>query len=493
MLSLQNRTANDDRATRAALDRSLAIIEFDLDGHVITANANFLATLGYDLSEIQGRHHSLFVAAGDAETEAYRAFWTSLRAGAFQAGQYKRLAKGGREVWIEASYNPVLDRRGQPYKIVKLATDITAQKLADAERAGQISAIGKSQAVISFDLDGTVLDANANFLTALGYRLSEIVGQHHRMFVTEETASDLAYAEFWANLRAGAYQAGQFKRLAKGGRAVWIEASYNPILDASGRPYKVVKFATDVSAQVGLLADLRRLIEQNFGAIDAAVGHTRDQSGAAALAVETTSGTVQTMAAASEELAASISEIAQSMAKSRAATDQAHAEVETAGTHTVKLAGATEAIGGVVGLIQSIAGQINLLALNATIEAARAGAAGRGFAVVAAEVKALASQAARATGQITTEIENVQTVSQQVVDALATIAQSVDAMRDTVVCTASAVEEQSVVTQEMSAGMQAVARTVADISSNLTAIAGSVTGVSEAVIATKDAVRVLAR
>lgn len=233
------RTVERD-AKLAALDRAQAIIEFDLDGTILTANPNFLAAVGYALPEIVGRHHSLFVDPDHAASQEYHAFWARLRAGEFQASQYRRIAKGGREIWIEASYNPVLGRDGRPVKIIKFATDITRQKAQDAMRAGRIAAIDKSQAVIAFELDGTVIEANENFLDAMGYARSEIVGRHHRQFVDAATAASPDYAAFWERLRGGQFQAGQFKRIAKGGRAVWIEASYNPILDAGGRPYQIV-------------------------------------------------------------------------------------------------------------------------------------------------------------------------------------------------------------------------------------------------------------
>jgi methyl-accepting chemotaxis protein len=493
MLGLRKKSAAETDAKLAALDKSQGIIEFNLDGTVISANPNFLAVIGYDLAEIRGQHHSLFVEPAQRDTAAYAAFWAKLRRGEYEAAQYKRVAKGGREVWIEASYNPILDGAGKPYKVVKFATDITQQKRQDADVQGQLAALHKAQAVISFNLDGTVLDANANFLAAVGYTLPEIVGRHHRMFVEPGERDSAAYAEFWDRLRQGTYQAAQYKRVAKGGREVWIEASYNPILDASGHPYKIVKFATDITAQVTLLNDLRRLIAQNFGEIDGAVLLTNSQTREADAAASTTSSNVQTMAAASEELAASVAEISQSMAHSRVATEAAQGQVVAAAEATQKLTQAAGAMSGIVGLIQTIAGQINLLALNATIESARAGEAGRGFAVVAQEVKNLANQAARATEQITGEIDNVQAVSKQVGESLQTIQLSVTQMRDYAISTAAAVEEQSVVTQDMSGNMQHAASAVAAISQNIQAIGHSIGQVSRAVETTKDAARVLAR
>ncbi|NEU12737.1 PAS domain-containing protein [Methylobacterium sp. BTF04] len=483
----------DTAAKIAACERSQAVIEFELDGTIIRANDNFLSVVGYTMSEIERRHHSLFVEPSVKDSLAYGEFWESLRRGTYQAAQFKRIGKGGRDIWIEASYNPVLDRRGRPYKILKLATDITRQKAQDADRHGQIDAIRKAQAVISFDLNGTIIEANENFLAVVGYTLPEIVRQHHSLFVEPALRDSPAYTEFWAKLSQGQFQSGQFKRIGKGGREVWIEASYNPIFDAGGRPYKVVKFSTDITPQIALLADLNRLIERNFGEIDQAVLRSSEESRSAAEAAGSTATNVQTMAAAAEELAASVNEISHSMSKARTATDTAHAQVAAAGSVTQTLTNTATAMSGLVGLIQNIANQINLLALNATIEAARAGDAGRGFAVVAQEVKNLAAQAAQATKQISNEIDRVQTASEQVAGSLETIQGSVETMRDYVVSTAAAVEEQSVVTTEMSSSMQDAADAVRAISQNAVTISASINAVSQSVATTKDAARVLVR
>jgi methyl-accepting chemotaxis protein len=493
MLGLLSRSQFEIKAKLEAIDRAQAVIEFNLDGSIITANENFLRTVGYSLPEIQGKHHSMFVESAFRETAAYAEFWRRLKAGEYQAARYKRLGKGGREVWIEASYNPLLGRDGKPFKIVKFATDITTQMEEQAELKGQVEAIGKSQAVISFDLDGNILDANANFLAAVGYSLPEIRGKHHSMFVEPGMRTSPEYLEFWRRLKKGEFQAAQYKRIGKGGREIWIEASYNPILGASGRPYKVVKYATDVTQQVGLLINLRGMIETNFGEIDAAVDQSTQEASSASQAATATSSNVQMMASAAEELAASVREIAQSMATSRVATDIAFAEAKSANEYTDKLSSAAEAMGGIISLIQSIAGQINLLALNATIESARAGEAGRGFAVVASEVKNLASQAAKATEQISTEIDAVRSVSSGVVEALTKIRNSVETMRNHVVGAASAVEQQSAVTQEMSSNMQDASQAVTRIADNIGTISAAVGKVSQAVDTTKNAARVLAR
>ncbi|MCZ6673358.1 MAG: methyl-accepting chemotaxis protein [Verrucomicrobia bacterium] len=232
---------------REAMSKVQAIIEFNLDGTIITANENFCVTLGYDLSEIQGKHHRMFADPAYAASPEYAAFWAKLNRGEFDSGQYKRVGKGGKEVWIEASYNPVFNADGVAYKVVKYATDITAFKKQAAEFESRNDAINNGNAVIDFNLDGTILDANENFLTTLGYTLDEIKGQHHRMFVDSAYAASPEYKDFWARLNRGEFDAGQYLRIGKGGKEVWIQASYNPIFDTNGKPFKVVKFATDIT------------------------------------------------------------------------------------------------------------------------------------------------------------------------------------------------------------------------------------------------------
>jgi len=480
-------------AVLAALDKSLAVIEFQPDGRVLTANANFLRVMGYRLDEIAGRGHDTFIEASERGSESYRRFWERLRLGEFQQGQFKRLGKGGREVWLEASYNPVRDRRGQVVKVVKYASDITAAKTDYADLQGKINAIDRALAVIEFHLDGMVLTANENFLNVMGYRLDEIQGQPHAHFVDPAERDGAEYRRFWERLRAGEFQRGQFKRLGKNGRVVWIEASYNPIFDLNGKVCKVVKFATDITRQVSLLTDLKQLIDVNFSEIETAMHQSEERSNLAEQAAGRTSTNVQTIASSAEEMAASVREIAASMTKSQDATDGAVGQVASAGEATRRLSEAASAMGGIVGLIQTIAGQINLLALNATIESARAGEAGKGFAVVANEVKNLANQAARATGQISREIEGVQGIANEVVGALEHIRDSIAQVRDHVSSTAAAVEEQSAVTRDMSSTMQRASVEVDEISGNICAIVSAVTQAGGLVAKTKEAAQVLAR
>ncbi|GJE76616.1 methyl-accepting chemotaxis protein [Methylorubrum suomiense] len=428
----------------AAIDRSQAVIHFDLDGTIRHANPNFLNALGYEFEEVEGRHHSLFVDPGEASSPAYRDFWQALSRGEYQAGEFRRRGKDGRDVWIQASYNPIFDPTGKPIKVVKYASDVTSAKLVAADMAGQVEAARRSQAVVEFDTDGTILDANENFLGAMGYTLDEVRGRHHSLFVTAEYARSPSYAGFWDSLREGRFSSAVYQRIGKGGKEVWIQASYNPVLDAAGRPFKVVKYAFDITQNMLVRSSAIAMAEQTLGRV-------RD------------------VAAASEEMHRTSSEIAEQMDRSNQAVGEIQSRMVEAGQLSERLGDAASAMNGVVDLITSIAEQINLLALNATIEAARAGAAGRGFAVVATEVKSLAEQARSATGRITGEISAMQAVSREVGQAMASTASVVDTVQGFIAQTASASVKQRATTGQVNADMQATAEIVESFTSNLDA------------------------
>jgi methyl-accepting chemotaxis protein len=433
-ITAQKMRSMEDAGKMAAIGRAQAVIEFNLDGTIITANDIFMKVLGYALPEIQGKHHSMLVAPAERDSSAYREFWAKLNRGEFQSAEYKRFGKGGKEVWILASYNPILDDAGKPFKVVKFASDVSEQKLKTADYAGQIEAIGKSQAVIEFSMDGIVLDANENFLKTLGYSLAEIKGKHHSMFVQPEEHQSDAYRVFWASLNRGEFQSAEYKRIGKGGKEVWILASYNPIRDLNGKPYKVVKYATDTTAQV-----------------------------VARMKSESVRGMMESVAAGAEQLNSSVREISEAMVKSKETASAAVNRVEVADQQAQRLSTAAGAMSSIVQLIGDITGQINLLALNATIESARAGEAGRGFAVVAAEVKNLANQAKQATDKIGQEIGNLNDISSDVVGALNSIKNAIQSVSEYVSSTAAAIEEQSTVTGEMSSSMSRAAAEAASI------------------------------
>ena len=480
----------------AAISKSQAMIEFSLDGVIQDANANFLGAIGYSLDEVKGRHHSMFVDDATRNGHDYRLFWEKLARGEYDAGQYKRIAKGGREIWIQASYNPILDASGRTIKVVKFATDITAQKVAAADFEGQIAAINKAQAVIAFDMNGVIQDANANFLAGLGYSLSEIQGQHHSMFVDPVERNSHEYRMFWEKLGRGEYDAGQYKRITKSGAEIWIQASYNPILDLNGRPAKVVKYATDITAQrqiaervkgiSGIVAAAATEMQATAETMAAAADEATRQAGSVALAAEAASMNVQTVASAGEQLSASIGEIARQVTESTVITQQAVAETDRTRASIESLAEAAQKIGNVVTLINNIAGQTKLLALNATIEAARAGDAGKGFAVVASEVKSLSDQTAKATHEISSQVAAMQAATDTSVTATQGIADTIRKVAEIASAIASAVEEQSAATREISANVAQAAEGTQQVSANIagvSAVAGQTNGASAELLA----------
>ena len=472
----------------AALHRVQAVIEFDLEGTILQANDNFLQTLGYTLEEIRGRHHSMFVDPEHVRSSAYREFWARLGRGEFDAGQYRRVGKGGREIWIQASYNPVFDSSGRPVKVVKFATDITAQQMQAADFAGQLAAINTSQAVIEFSLDGCILSANDNFLATTGYALDEVRGQHHSMFAEPEYARSAEYRQFWQKLGRGEYDAGQYRRLGKGGREIWIQASYNPIFDMNGRPFKVVKYATDISAQVRDAHALAAAVAQTREVVAAAQAgdlgrriDAGDKTGAIAELCEGINAMVETMGSvigqirvAADAVALGASEIATGNADLSQRTEQQAASLEETAVSLQGLTGtvrqsaedarqASQLAGGavdvaaqggrvvsevvttmslinassrrivdIISVIDGIAFQTNILALNAAVEAARAGEHGRGFAVVAGEIRSLSQRSASAAKEIKQliddSVDRVGTGTAQVESAGRTMQQIVDSV-----------------------------------------------------------------
>ncbi|MDC7676592.1 methyl-accepting chemotaxis protein [Asticcacaulis machinosus] len=473
------RNNHEDQAIISALNASQAVIEFTPGGDILSANANFLNTVGYGLEEIRGRHHSLFCDPAYTATDDYRRFWNDLANGTFSAGEFKRVGKGGRIIWLQATYNPVRDDRGKVVKVIKFASDITADKLQELDYKGKMSAIGRVQAVIEFTTDGIILTANDNFLKTLGYNLKDIEGQHHRMFCDTTYNQSTDYRDFWRRLGQGEFQAGEFRRIKRDGSDVFIQAAYNPIFDDTGAVVKVVKFATDIT-EIVKKRMRNETLNQNLNGVIEQILVCNRMAGSASDASSETGAIINSVAAASEELSQSVREISHAMTSAKSSVEGVFDHTAHANTSAGTLNNSAVAMTGIVTLIQDIAGQINLLALNATIESARAGEAGRGFAVVASEVKSLANQAARSTQTIASEIANMQAVTNEVVDALGLITQSMTGVLENVSSVASAIEQQNAATGEISHNMQTAVGAVGQINDSLSTISETFSQVADA-------------
>lgn len=474
------KAAEDRGGHLAALDHSQATIEFQLDGTILKANDNFLATVGYSLDEIRGKHHSLFVGeGGEKQSTEYKGFWSALARGETKSGEFRRFAKDGREVWLQATYNPILAATGEPLKVVKFASDITSQKqTALDQQGGQIEALGRSQAVIEFNPDGTIRTANQNFLDALGYELSEIKGEHHRMFVPREDENDPSYTAFWEDLRAGGeFQQAEYRRIAKGGREIWIQATYNPIKDSDGRVYKVVKFAVDITstkqAILGFQQAMFRLAENDLSVrltadvppeftalkdafnesvqalgcviqgiseraevmmtevahIAGAANDLSERTEKQAAALEETSSALEQMTASVAEAAKAANEADKASGAAKERTEAGQKKVQESISAMQAIEASSGKISKITSLIDDIAFQTNLLALNAGgVEAARAGGeSGRGFAVVASEVRQLAQRSAEAAKEIT---DLISLTSEQVQNGVRVVNESGTALEE---------------------------------------------------------------
>ncbi len=483
IVTKKRRIENDIAGQLAAISKAQAIIEFKLDGTIIKANDNFLDTMGYSLEEVQGHHHRMFVIPEYAASTEYKDFWSQLNQGKYLSGEYRRVGKDGKDIWIQGSYNPIFDQNGQPFKVVKYATDITDRKQDAAENTSQMEAICKTQAVIEFQLDGTIINANDLFLKTMGYSLEEVQGHHHRMFVEPDYAKSDEYHDFWAKLNRGEYVSGEYRRVGKNGKDVWIQGSYNPILDMDGNPFKVVKYATDVTQRVELQrttaehhARTQELIEQVIeSANQFAEGAKMIAESSANLSdgAQTQSATVEEMTASINELTSAIQVISKRASESKAQAEKTVCMAKDGGEsvdEAIKAMRLIEKSSGqindIIQVISEIASQTNLLALNAAIEAARAGEHGLGFNVVAEEVRKLAERSSEAAKEITHLIkESSQRVSEgaqlseKVSESLLAIIDAVDQTATGITEIATQTETQSVSAEQTHSAIESVSET----------------------------------
>lgn len=521
MISLRQASPNGqmsesdlNRALVAAINNVQAVISFTPDGVIQHANENFLAVMGYQLDEIVGKHHSIFCEQQIVESPDYAAHWAEISKGKTLSARYRRITKSGRHVWIEASYNPIMDRNGKVVSVTKFAIDVSKKHLKSMDHEGQIAAINRSQATIEFQPDGTIVSANDNFLDAMGYSLAEIQGKHHRMFVDPEFAKTSEYLTFWDNFKSGEPSVGQFKRIGRNGNEIWIQASYNPILDEDGNITKIVKFASDITPQRVAVAELEQGLEKlshgdlthripasvtgDFASLRESFNATFDRLGdlvgqirAATEQLLSSSSVISTGAntlsqrgeqqaasleetnAAMEQISVRIKQSADNAGKVRAAANEA-ADGVSKGEDIVRNAisamdrieNSSREVSDIIKVIDSIAFQTNILSLNAAVEAARAGNAGKGFAVVAQEVRMLAQRSADAAKDIT---ELIQTSTKEVETGARFVRQSgevlaeINSTTDSVVQNVSAISEAA---EEQAMGVNEIHRAVNELDSN---------------------------
>ncbi|KMO42813.1 histidine kinase [Methylobacterium variabile] len=470
---------NLSEATLTALSRSLAIIEFNLDGTVIQANANFLDLLGYKLDEIVGQHHRMFLGAEAAASPEYTAFWDKLRGGAYCADEFLRFGKNGTRVWLEATYNPVLDANGKPVKVVKLAADITKKKNEVSRLLTMIE--GMPVAVMTADPQD---DFRINYMNGASRRTLGPLAQY--LPVAAELMVGTSIDVFHKNpahqrrMLADASRLPHRTKIKLGPEVLDLQVS--AIMGPDGAYVGPMLTWSVVTAQATMASDVSQVVSAMGAAVDemqrsaTGLGHSADEARERAA----------TVAAGSEEMTAAIQEIAGQVGRVSERAQQIAAQAEATDTTVRSLSAKAREVDSVVGMISTIADQTNLLALNATIEAARAGAAGRGFAVVAAEVKELAGQTAKATGEITQRIGDIQGATGEAVAAIATISAAVAELSRLTLAIASAVEEQAASTQEVSSNIVAVsdaanatgriAETVRTVSESLAEHSSGLTG-----------------
>jgi methyl-accepting chemotaxis protein len=408
----------------SSINNSVATIEFFPDGKIMTANTLFLQTVGYELDDIEGQHHSIFCSKEYSSSSQYATFWSNLSSGLLQKGSVERRDKNGNVLWLEATYFPI-KRDGKVVKVMKIASDITQQYMKSESQNSVMDALDRSLAIIEFDPKGNIVKANDNFLKTVHYQLDQIKGRHHKIFCDDDFHRQ--HPNFWEDLGRGVFKSGQFLRKDSYGKDVWLEATYNPVIDASGRVIRVIKFASDITEQV----------KRNLAVAKASE-----------VALSTSVETSQIAKQGAELLNDSV------IISSQIAGD-VRSTVEKVQLLNTK----SQSIAAIVSTIKSIAEQTNLLALNAAIEAARAGDQGRGFAVVADEVRSLASR----TSQSTAEIAEVVSANQQLTDG---VTSAMEAVASISAKGMDKITEVSAVMDEIYKGAENVSKTVMELSDN---------------------------
>jgi methyl-accepting chemotaxis protein len=473
----------DEQGQLAAIDENFAVISFKPDGIVLHANKNFLDALGYSLNEVVGKHHKMFCDREFTMSREYNNFWNDLNSGIAQISEFKRIKKNGNSIFIQASYTPVRNKSGKVIRVIKFAQDITERKLQTLDYSGQLDAIGKSQAVIEFNMDGTILKANDNFLNTLNYSQNEIIGKHHSIFCENSYKNSQEYTDFWRKLNAGNFDGGEYLRIGKNGKEIWIQATYNPIMDFDGKPFKVVKYATDITARKNSMFKIEESVKHlttslnNLSTTATAMTHGAEVTTSGSQEVSATITQINTavsdISTKLNLMLDSIKDISESSSNGKKIAVEAQEKSKETTNAIHKLDIESEKIGETVKAIAQIAFQTNILSLNAAVEAATAGEAGKGFAVVAQEVRNLASRSDEAAKEITEAIVLIQSLVKTSLTSINTIDSTIKEISNISTNIVDSVNKQEIIsnevstlTSETSIGLNEITKTMVDVSNS---------------------------
>ena len=472
----------DEKGQLSAINNNFAVISFKIDGTIIQANEIFLNTLGYLSDEVVGKHHRIFCESKFVNSSEYNSFWNDLSNGRAQIDEFKRIKKDGNSIWLQASYTPVMDNSGKVTRVIKFSQDITERKLIIVDYEGQLNAISKSNAVIEFDMNGIILKANNNFLNTVNYTQNDIIGKHHSMFCTTKYKNSSEYSQFWRELNQGEFSSGEYLRIGNNNKEIWLQATYNPILDVDGKPYKVVKYAMDITANKQMVLS----VEQNVKKLSKSSNNLYDTASSMSKGAEETMSGAEEVSTSMNQIGSSIINISDKVklmvstklildSSSNGAKIAKEAQVKSKETTTfmAELDNKSEKIGETVKAIAQIAFQTNILSLNAAVEAATAGEAGKGFAVVAQEVRNLASRSDEAAKDIKDAIDLIQTLIKTSTTSITTIDETIQEITNISTDIVNAVVQQEIISKEVlniidqtKLGMNAIAKAMENVAEN---------------------------